>query len=388
MMVVLNQEIEMEIFSKTLFKRHTNGSVGSWAVTVLNNEDGTSTLQSSATKVLGGQSVVNAKIYDSGKNIGRANETTASEQAVLEAKSKISKKIDGGYVENVDDAAVTATNGLGFIKPMLAKPIDSVKDWSLPAILQPKLDGHRLLATVQDGYVVLYSRQGKLVDIAHIKAELQALFDSGKWGGETLDGEAYAHGVLLNNISSLIKKPKAESINLNYFIYDIDVDMCYQERLGMITDMIGDNQFPSLQIIESHLVDNQADIDQLHARYLAASYEGSIIRLLGVGYETGKRSSNLLKKKDFQDEEFKVTAWREGTPKITDRGTFHLPVFECMTDDGIAFECTAPGNMQERHRIYERADSFIGKMLTVKFFNLTERGAPFLPVALRFREDI
>lgn len=378
----------MEIFSKTLFKRHTNGSVGSWAVTVIINEDGTSTLQSSATKVLGGQSVVNSKIYNSGKNIGRANETTTSEQAVMEAKSKIGKKIDGGYVENVDDAAVTATNGLGFIKPMLAKPIDSVKEWSLPAILQPKLDGHRLLATVQDGYVVLYSRQGKLVDIAHIKVELQALFDSGKWSGETLDGEAYAHGMLLNNISSLIKKPKPESIHLNYFIYDIDVNVCYQKRLDMITKMLGDNQYPSLKLTESHLVDNQAEIDQLHAEYLGESYEGSIIRLLGAGYETGKRSSNLLKKKDFQDEEFKVVAWREGTPKITNKGTFQLPVFECMTNDGIAFECTAPGNMKERHSIYERADAFVGKMLTVKFFNLTERGAPFLPVALRFREDI
>ena len=378
----------MQKFSKTLFKRHTNGSVGSWTVSVLDNENGTATLQSSAVKVLGGQSVINSKIYASGKNIGRANETTPVEQAELEAKSKVSKKIDGGYVENVEDAAVTATNGLGFIKPMLAKPIDSVKEWSQRAILQPKLDGHRMLATVRDGFVVLYSRQGKLVDIAHIKVELQALFDSGKWNGETLDGEAYVHGELLNNISSLIKKPKPESINLNYFIYDIDVNVCYQERLTMITDMLGDNQYPSLRLTESHLVDNQADIDQLHARYLAESYEGSIIRLLGIGYETGKRSSNLLKKKDFQDDEFKVTAWREGTPKITDRGTFQLPVFECLTSEGIAFECTAPGNMEERHSIYERADSFIGKWLTVKFFNLTERGAPFLPVALRFREDI
>lgn len=65
-----------------------------------------------------------------------------------------------------------------------------------------------------------------------------------------------------------------------------------------------------------------------------------------------------------------------------------MAIYTCVTSDGVLFEATAPGTMQEKHIAWEKRLSAIGKMLTVKFFNMTPNGAPFLPVALRLREDI
>ena len=39
-----------------------------------------------------------------GKNPGRSNETTGSEQALLECERKIRKKMEEGYVKSIDEA--------------------------------------------------------------------------------------------------------------------------------------------------------------------------------------------------------------------------------------------------------------------------------------------
>ena len=46
-------------------------------------------------------------------------------------------------------------------------------------------------------------------------------------------------------------------------------------------------------------------IDKYHDAFLADGYEGSILRL-DLGPYENKRSKQLLKKKDFIDEEFKI----------------------------------------------------------------------------------
>lgn len=374
-------------FSKILYKHHTNGAIGSWQIEVIDNHDGTANLNSIATKVLGGNPVVTPRVFTTGKNIGRLNETTPLEQAISEAKSKISKKLDGGYVEDVESASQPARNGLGFAKPMLAQVIDKVK-WTFPAVACVKYDGHRLLATVENSQVVMYSRQGKPVNIPHICIKLQALYDSGLWDGTTLDGEAYCHQKTLHEISSLIKKQKPESIQLSYFIYDVVNEHCYRDRYKTLVNMIKESDHPELCLAPYHIVTNQQELDALHASFIGAGYEGTIVRQFGIGYEQGKRSKSLLKQKNFQDKEFTICGYKLGSPKITAQGTFQLPVFKCMTDDGVEFECTAPGDMHQRHAIAQKVDEFVGKPLTVKFFNLTERGAPYLPVALGIREDI
>lgn len=373
-------------FSQLLYKLHTDGKVGSWQVETLLNPDGTATNRFLTTKVLGGKSVETTNQVTKGKNVGRSNETSPLEQATFEAQSKANKKLDQGYVTEKPEAGAKVTNALGFARPMLAQPIEKVKAWDFPVHVQPKLDGHRLLATIKDGKVELYSRGGKTANIVHVSEALQRMHDEGRWDGTTLDGEIYLHGESLQAISSLVKRPQEDSAKLVYNIYDIMLDKPYWARFEILQYTLQLGDAPALDLSECHLVKTEERLNHLHSTYLAQGYEGTIVRQGNAGYEEGKRSKSLMKKKDFQDAEFKITGVSEGKPN--ERLKTRVAIYHCITDEGKEFTVTAPGNAQEKHEHAVNGRENIGRSLTVKFFNFTPDGIPFLPVALRVREDI
>ena len=72
-------------FEKTLYKAHSSGAVGSWSV-VVTGEDKMATMVVSSRKKLDGAEVKTPTEYNKGKNIGRANETSPLQQAILEAE--------------------------------------------------------------------------------------------------------------------------------------------------------------------------------------------------------------------------------------------------------------------------------------------------------------
>ena len=80
----------------TLYARNKDGSIQMWKVGTSGNE---------VIVVFGrvGGSLQSKTTKCEAKNIGRSNETTAEEQAVLEAQSKWEKKVRLGYKENVED---------------------------------------------------------------------------------------------------------------------------------------------------------------------------------------------------------------------------------------------------------------------------------------------
>ena len=99
---------------------------------------------------LGGK-IQESSIVCTGKNIGRANETSPEEQAILEGKAKCQLKKDKGYFETIEEAQTEVV-----FLPMLAKDGRKVKI-KYPCDAQPKLDGVRCMA--KDGN--LMSRGGK-----------------------------------------------------------------------------------------------------------------------------------------------------------------------------------------------------------------------------------
>jgi DNA ligase-1 len=361
-----------------LYQNH-GGTIGYWSAWV--EEGGRVFVQ--YAKTLDGKPV--RKEYQAyAKNEGRANATTPFEQGCLEVDSKARLKMDKGYVKTPAEAEAPSTNSLGLLKPMLATPIEKIKpekiDWD-DAFVQPKLDGHRALFT--DG--VLYSRQGKVLDLPHIVEAIEAA------GIEDmhLDGELYIHGKSLQEMSKLIKKHRPESLDIEYHIYDQILDEPFLTRICRLGNSV--SHWPAsspLKAVPTHKVESMEQLMEFHAHYREAGYEGTMIRFGKEHYRDGKRSRTLLKMKEFQDEEFCIVGVREGKPYVTDKGTFQVPVWVCCLKDDASktFTVTAAGTMQEKHDQWVNQDDHLYKFLTVKFHYYSSDGIPQLPIALRFQE--
>lgn len=329
---------------------------------------------------VGGQ-LQHAAFECEGKNKGRSNETSDSEQAIKEAISKWKKQVKKKY--HVDPNHWEENRNL---KPMLAKDYKKQKKApTYPAHVQPKLDGVRCLAFLKDGQAHLLSRGGDPYVVHHIQGELRLALPP----GYILDGELYHHGTALQTISSWVRRPQEASINVEYHVYDVymedEPEMPWSKRFETLQHFFTSSLFHfrelrSISLVETHVVNEHIELEQFHNDFVAEGYEGAIYRSLGGVYKFGYRSSDLLKYKAFQDDEFLIVGWKTGKGKFA-----NVPIFECVCGERT-FEVTPMGNEAERLEMLRTANESVGKMLTVRYFNYTPDGVPFHPVGVAIRE--
>ena len=101
-------------------------------------------------------------------------------------------------------------------------------------------------------------------------------------------------------------------------------------------------------------------------------------------YLVNGRSYDLLKIKEFIDEEFPVIGVEEGRGKLLGHA-----IFVCKTKDGVEFRAKLKGKQEDLKKYFERPDLAINRQLTVKHQGYTNSNrVPRFPVAMRFREDL
>ena len=319
------------------------------------------------------------------KNVGRANATTADEQAILEATAMHKKRLDGKYSLTIEDAKKEV------FLPMLAASFDKRKDKvNYPVDVQPKLDGVRCLAYWDGDSVKLMSRGGKQWNCCdHIIKELETVLPK-DW---VLDGELYIHGSTFQEITKLVKKLRPESVNVQFHVYDMPrtyEDFKYWEErydvLAEFKDIAQDCE--SVVVVETYQAKSEDEVYQLQSEYLEEGYEGAIVRERDGEYKFGYRSNKLLKVKNFMDEEYEIIGFTTGVGRFDG-----CIIWICGTwndDEWVEFKVVPQGTMEERQETYQNADKYIGEHLKVKFFELTDDNIPRFPVGLgiRLTEDM
>ena len=326
------------------------------------------------------------------KNEGRANATTAAEQAQSEALSHWRKQIKKKY-HTSKVSALTSFN----LKPMLAKSFkDRASKIVYPVYVQPKFDGVRCLAYLKDGSVVLQSRGGDPYDVEHIRSQIQnayahCIVDT----NIVLDGELYVHGNSLQTTISWVKRSQEDSLKIQYHVYDLahlpggpdNIPDEWKWRIGYLRSCMSAilPMCPSLVSVDTYTANSMADVKVLHYQFVQAGYEGAIIRLAEGVYKFAHRSSELLKYKDFQDAEFRIIGWKRGKGKFE-----NVPIFRCVTPKGVEFDVAPKGTEADRAEMLRTADDVVGEYLKVRFFTYTDDGAPQFPVGIiiRGQEDM
>ena len=254
------------------------------------------------------------------------------------------------------------------VLPMLAnKWEDRQKYISEPFYVQPKLDGVRLLVS-KDGGI---SRTGKIIPGTEILGE-------GLEEGQYVDGEAFDPNL---NFEELTSTFKTDPLKLKFYVFDFfDLKKCpmtFEERWDVVKSLSN----PHYEYVETFSVKKHTDMNGFHKMFMQQGYEGTMIRDKDSMYEVGQRSNYLLKHKDFQTEEYEITGAKTGHGRDAD-----AVVWVCKTQDGQQFNVRPEGTIIQREEDYKNHKKYIGKMLTVRFQNLTAIGVPRFPVGVVIRD--
>jgi ATP-dependent DNA ligase len=220
----------------------------------------------------------------------------------------------------------------------------------------------------------------------HIRRELRVLREAGFVG--TLDGELYFHDKGAENFQDIMKAIKkyrpGTSEQVEYWVYDIiDLSKTALIRADMYNELINNNDVPHIKSVPQHLCYHKGQVDMFHEQHLGDGFEGTMLKNANSYYQPDRRSSDLLKKKDFQDAEYMVIDIipMEKKPECG--------IAVCQGQfDGQIFKATPKMSYEDRRDLLQNKHKYIGQKATVTFFSLTDDGLPRFPVLKGFRLDV
>ena len=338
------------------------------------------------------------------------------EQVMLEAKHLVKGKLDKGYREIEKDPdeyseselnkilgeVVTSQNGVP--KPMLAKQVDKVtntkifdKEW----YASRKIDGLRALIYMgEDGKLHTASRGAMDYDASMYEIlsnqTLIELFKENK--GLIMDGEAYHHGLSLQQLNSIARTQKTaiDYSVLQFYWYDIvDTNSTFDERWAYMNDIkdaynlsfdpekVFKRDELRIQFVPQQLVSGYDNMLKLHNQYVEEGWEGLVIRDPDVVYRPNGRTNDMIKIKIYKDDCFKVIGIEAGL-----RGSEDM-VFIMEMEDGRTFKAKPFGDRLQKEEYWDNfEEKYKGHIGECKFFYYSDDGIPLQPAFKAFRDDI
>lgn len=281
------------------------------------------------------------------------------------------------------------TAGIQKFELALANDINKVKNLdkklNFPVYLQPKLDGYRGAAFGHEGWN-LKSRNGKVYEnFPNIVKALQEIGDP----EDILDGEIMSDDFQSMQKIAFAKKRGTTVGDVKYYVFDHlqgnewSRRACYRNfhiRYATLVEKYKDKH-DLIRIVPTYKCNNWDDIKRYHKQFKEEGYEGSIIRM-NVGYNWG-RSDDLLKMKDMLSMDCKILSVEGGSGKYEDM----MGALSVNQENNISC-CVGTGFTDKmRKEFWEARDELIGKIIEIKYQELSPDGVMRFPVFIRFRDD-
>lgn len=274
-----------------------------------------------------------------------------------------------------------------------------------PVLVQPKLDGVR--AVVKDGR--LLSRSLKPIPNAEIRAALEHVAYEGL-DGELIVGPPTADDCYRRTVSFVMADDKTGE-PWSYFVFDKhDSGADVQDRIWAATDQIAATPHDSVQPVLTTKVADVEGLIALEADYLAAGYEGGIIRTPGSAYKFGRSGKNgpLLKLKRYIDYEAEVIdvveEFHNANEATTNelgrtqrsshaagkvgKGTLGALVVRAINGphEGVEFKVGTGFTAGLRGYLWDDRADIIGEIAKIKSFPVGTKDKPRHPVWLGWRD--
>lgn len=265
--------------------------------------------------------------------------------------------------------------------------------------IEPKLDGIRCFGIVKGGEAILYARSGKLITNfdSTIGRELSQLPD-GCYDGEIM-GEDF---IALMRQAYRKDDVETESTYLSLFDYlpiqewesKKSTMSCFQRydtlvynltknkpsAMGMGSESGTKQKYLNI-VKRSYISADIESIEAIHDNYVAQGYEGAMIKDVDAVYKFG-RGWEVMKYKAFHDVDLKIKQLLEGTGKHTGKLGSVVVCFK-----GVDVQVGSGFTDDLRTAIWNDKDSFINRMIEVRYQEETPDGSLRFPTFVCFRND-
>lgn len=253
-----------------------------------------------------------------------------------------------------------------------------------------KLDGLRCY--YKSGSGQLMSRNNKpITGFEHLASSLQQICDVHEL--DLIDGELYKHGLNFQKTAGIINSDKNinedEKNQINYNIFAILGKNIKNTSVmvDILTNRIKTNVYDShITIVQYEIVpNNKQSIEEKCIQYVNEGYEGIMLRHPDKQYDF-KRSDALLKYKMFKEMCLTIVGFEEGTGKnIGVLGALILT----NKSGTINCKCGSGFDEEERNTIWSDQSNWIGKIVEIKYQDITDDGSSLrFPIYRGRRGDV
>lgn len=254
--------------------------------------------------------------------------------------------------------------------------------------VEPKLDGIRCFSIVRSGDVKMYARSGKLITNfeSTIAKELQKLPD-GCYDGELMGPDFTAL------MRQAYRKDAVDLSGTYLSLFDFVPLAEWDTRTGRMTcydryEMLLDNLSESeadLTLVRpverEYLEPNYNEIKAMHDSFVSEGYEGAMIKLASRPYKFG-RGPEVMKLKAFHDVDLRIKGLMEGTGKFSGMLGAVKVVYE-----GVEVQVGSGFSDEVRTQMWNDQTSFLGRMIEVRYQEVTPDGSLRFPTFVCFRND-
>ena len=263
--------------------------------------------------------------------------------------------------------------------PMLAQDFNNV---SFPVALEPKLDGIRMLAAIENGVVSLFTRTGKSLD--HLEGIAYAVSKLGV-NNVVLDGELLAANFDAT-ISLSSRKGEDNSESLVFHVFDViplnGTAGPYSERRKDVESL---TESERIKIVPMVVAQNQAEFEAFRTKCREDGFEGVMVKTL-YGRYVGGRSSDWLKAKDFLTFDARIVGFEEGKGRYA--GTLGALIVEGEYEGRTVRTRVGTGfDDEQRNSFWAKRHQISDYMVEIQCQEITKAGSARFPVFLRRRLD-
>lgn len=283
------------------------------------------------------------------------------------------------------------------MRPMLAHVYEDLRWAGGPVWLQPKFNGIRAL--YQAGH---FQSRDELPwnpkVLAHLTEPMLKMFPDGR---TILDGELYHHGWPLQRINGAVAinrtEPIEDTLKVSYYVFDtVQFSTPFFVRFGQVSQVIIQAEHARIHSATTVQPPDRQWVETFYASMVSEGFEGIMYRVglcpytkpkqpkeneKGFLSDKNNRVWHLLKRKDWQDDEFECIGVEEGDGKR--KGMVGRFVCQILKPDGTPFYPAKTFGVGSGLTDAEATKYFqeppVGRKIKVKFLTYTSGGIPFNP---------